>query len=131
MYLPWSVIGWAFVALEWEWTAGRDSTFDSWSVKRFLALLSQHLTECCNRVVQLFSTWIGYGVFAWRYHNIPQNWDPVGTILSNAVAFLTLASHLAFLGICAYRVSLFLVSEMGAGSSRGQVVSANKQGKSH
>lgn len=90
MYLPWlilqSVIGWAFVALEWKWTAERDSMFDSWLVKRFPVDVSDYLTECCTRVVQLLSTWIAYGVFAWRYHNVPQNWKFVGTSLANKVA---------------------------------------------
>jgi hypothetical protein len=134
VYLPWlilqSVIGWAFVALEWKWTAERDSMFDSWLVKRFPVDVSDYLTEYCTRVVQLLSTWIAYGVFAWRYHNVPQNWEFVGTSLANKVAFLTLASHVAFLGICAYRVLLFLTLEVGAGSSKGQGVGANEQSKS-
>jgi hypothetical protein len=102
--------------------------FDSWLLKRFPVDVSDYLTEYCTRAVQLFSTCIAYGVFAWRYHNVPQNWEFVGTSLM--VAFLTLTSHVTFLGICAYRVLLFLTLEVGAGSSKGQGVGANEQSKS-
>ena len=105
--------------------------FDSWLVKRFPVDVSDYLTECCTRVVQLLSTWIAYGVFAWRYHNVRQNGEFVGTFLANKVAFLTLASHVAFLGICAYKVLLFLIAEVGAGSSKDQGIGTNKQSKSH
>jgi len=104
---------------------------DSWLVKRFPVDMSDYLTEYYARAVQFFSTWIAYGVFAWRYHNVPQHWDFVGTSLANMMAFLTLASHVAFLGICAYKVLLFLIAEVGAGSSKDQGIGTNKQSKSH
>jgi len=102
----------------------------SWLVKRFPIHISDYLTEQCTRVVQFLSTLLAWGVFAWRYHNVPQNWDFVGTFLANMVAFLTLGSHLAFLGILAHRFLLFLIAERGDGSSEDQGVGVNKRSKS-
>jgi len=102
----------------------------SWLVKRFPIYISDYLTEQCTRVVQSLSALLAWGVFAWRYHNVPQNWDLVGTSLANGVAFLTLTSHLAFLGILAYKFLLFLIAEMSAGLSKDQGVGANNRSKS-
>jgi len=123
------MIGWASVALERKWTAERDSMVGSWLVKRFPVHISDDLTEYCIRAVQSLSTWIAWGVFAWRYHNVPQNWKFVCTSFANRVAFLTLASHSAFLGVFAYKFLLFLIAEVGAGSSKNQGVGTNKQSK--
>ena len=103
----------------------------SWLVKRLPVHVSDYLTESCTRVVQFWSTWVAWSVFAWRYHNVPQNWDFVGTSLANGVAFSTFASHLAFLGTLAYKVLLFLRAEVGAGSCRDQGVGAKKNSKLH
>lgn len=47
------------------------------------------LTDC-YRLTRYIGCYTAYGVFFWRYYNIPQNWEYVGSFWSVGTIIVTL-----------------------------------------
>lgn len=88
-------IGWACLYFLWRDQDTKGHSLEIWYVsssplssRRPVRFASWMLTA--DRLTRYIGCYTAYGVFFWRYYNVPQNWEYVGSIWSVGTIIVTL-----------------------------------------